>query len=117
MRGEKPYTVTVRRESSADYLRKSGWKELENGSLVPLDTSDAEGKEYMALMQAIGADPTRITTVFPTHYPANKKLYYPGFEAFVWDNGKQVTVGGIEDSPASRAGIRWGDRIEQARAG
>lgn len=111
VRDEKPYTVTVQREGWAEYLRKSGWKELGNDALVPSDTSDAEGKEYSALVQALDANPKRINIVFPTHYPANKRLYYPGFEAFIWDKGTQVTVGGIEDGPASRAGIRWGDRI------
>lgn len=111
VRDEKPYTVTVQKESWAEYLRKRGWKELGNDALVPSDTSDAEGKEYLSLVQALDADPTRVTIVFPTHYPANKKLYYPGFEAFVWDKRTQITVGGIEDGPASRAGIRWGDRI------
>jgi C-terminal processing protease CtpA/Prc len=111
VRGEHSYAVTVRRQSETEYLRKSGWKELESGALVPLDASDAEGKEYLALIRALEANPKRIVVVFPTHYPSNKQLYYPGFEAFVWDHGARVTVGGIEEGPASRAGIRWGDRI------
>ncbi len=41
----------------------------------------------------------------------NKELYYPGFEVFILENGNHIIVGGIEDGPASRAGIRWGDRI------
>jgi len=52
-----------------------------------------------------------LSTAFPGHYPANKELYYPGFEVFTWDEGNHVIVGGIEDGPAARAGIRWGDRI------
>ena len=51
---------------------------------------------------------TDLTRAFPGHYPANEQLYYPGFEVFIWDKGNQVTVGGIEDGPASRAGVRWG---------
>lgn len=54
---------------------------------------------------------TDLTRAFPGHYPANEQLYYPGFEVFIWDKGNQVTVGGIEDGPASRAGVRWGDEI------
>lgn len=42
------------------------------------------------------------------HYPEDLSLYYPGFEVFlVKDLGP--TVGGIEDGPASNAGVKYGD--------
>jgi C-terminal processing protease CtpA/Prc len=58
-------------------------------------------------------DPDRIVgRVFQqTHYPTNFDLYYPGFEAFMLKDPQQVVVGGIETSPASDAGVRYGDII------
>jgi C-terminal processing protease CtpA/Prc len=49
--------------------------------------------------------------VFPSHYPTNEKLYYAGFEVLILKNPAQVVVLGIEDGPASRAGVHWGDTI------
>ena len=110
VREEKPYTVTVQREEHAVILRKDGWKAVEGGFLVTSDATDAEVKYFLAVAKAVEGDHDRLVA-FPGHYPENKQLYYPGFEAFLWDKGSQVTVGGIEDGPASRAGVRWGDRI------
>lgn len=110
MRDEKPYTVTVQREELAAVLRKDGWKEVEGGFLVNSDATDAEIKYFLTVEKAQEAAHDSLIA-FPSHYPGNKQLYYPGFEAFIWDKGNQVTVGGMEDGPASRAGVRWGDRI------
>jgi C-terminal processing protease CtpA/Prc len=110
IRDEKPYNVTVEREDIATVLQKDGWKLLEDGTLVRSDATDAEVRHQVAISQAL-EDAKDRTVAFPSHYPVNKQLYYPGFEAFIWDKGKQVIVGGIEDGPASRAGVRWGDRI------
>jgi C-terminal processing protease CtpA/Prc len=35
----------------------------------------------------------------------------PGFEIFVLRDPSQIVVGGIENGPASRAGVHWGDDI------
>lgn len=68
------------------------------------DTTDAEVERMLTF------DGKRIETrVFPTHYPDNPEMFYAGFEMFVLRGPTQVTVGGIEDSPASRAGLHWGD--------
>lgn len=83
----------------------------DDGSEVPADWTDAEITQHLALTHAIDREPTRIARVFPTHYPENETLYYPGLEVFVWHQGRQLTVGGIERGPASRTGIRWGDVI------
>ena len=50
-----------------------------------------------------------VSNVFPTHYPADPERFYAGFEIFVLGDPKQVQVGGIEEGPASNAGIHWGD--------
>lgn len=56
-------------------------------------------------------DPSRIVdAVFePFHYPANPELFYGGFVIFLLRNPNQAMVGGIEDGPASKVGVRWGD--------
>jgi len=110
VREEKPYTVTVQREELAVVLRKDGWKAVEGGFLVKSDATDTEVKYLLAVEKAVEGAHDRLIA-FPGHYPENKQLYYPGFEAFLWGKGSQVTVGGIEDGPASRAGVGWGDRI------
>jgi len=109
-RGEEPYAVTVQKETMATRRKRDGQKTVED-SVMPLDATDAEIKQRSSLIRDLDSDPTRIARLFPTHYPENEKLYYPGFEVFVWDKGRQVTIGGIEDGPASRAGARWGDII------
>ena len=106
VRGERPYSVTVRRERLATMLRKNGRKMVDEGVIVPLDATDAEIKRILSF------DPKRIIErVFPTHYPEKEQLYYPGFEVFVLDSPREIAVGGIEDSPAARAGVHWGDVI------
>ena len=47
----------------------------------------------------------------PVRYPDNLEAFYPGFEIFVLRGPEQVAVGGIEDGPASRAGVHSGDVI------
>jgi C-terminal processing protease CtpA/Prc len=110
MRGGKAYRVTVQREEDHILWSKVGKKPTEDGLLVDINATDAEIEYHRSVIQALQNIKDWIT-IFPTHYPANKRLYYPGFEVFVWDGGNQVTVGGIEQGPADRAGIRWGDRI------
>ncbi len=109
-RGETTYTVKVESEGASTVLQRDGWKLLPNRELVPSDATAAEIQYQHGVEKALENE-KYATTLFPGHYPANKQLYYPGFEVFIWDNGNQVTVGGIEDGPASKAGVRWGDRI------
>ena len=114
VRGETPYTATVQREDYATLLKNDGLRQVSGGMQVDLDATGKEIAELQveepALVGAMKAGDSAV--VFPDHhYPANKQLYYPGFEAFVWDKGTQITVGGIEDGPARRSGVRWGDRI------
>jgi len=104
---EKPYVVTVGRVRSSMLLGKQNEKVLEGGLIVPLDATETEmnGKS-----KAITRD-RFVDRVFPTHYPRDEKLYYSGFEVLILKNPAQVVVLGIEDGPASRAGVHWGDTI------
>jgi len=101
---------TVQRENFDSVLARNGLRMLSDGRLVALDSSDAEIQEQRDVIEAMGSATDRFT-VLPGHYPADKSLYYPGFEVFVWDKGSQVRVGGMEDGPASQSGVRWGDEI------
>src|SRR6202035_1442009 len=104
---EKPYVVTVGRVQSKTIPGNQGYKTLQSGMAVPLDATEAE---MNGQIKAITQD-RFVDRVFPTHYPSNEKLYYPGFEVLILKNPAQVVVLGIEDGPASRAGVHWGDTI------
>jgi C-terminal processing protease CtpA/Prc len=106
LRGEQPYVATVGRERSS-LLLDSHRKLLSNGMVAPLDATEGEMK---AKLEALA--PSRfVGRVFPTHYPSDESLYYPGFEILILKDPDQVAVLGIEDGPAQRAGIHWGDTI------
>jgi C-terminal processing protease CtpA/Prc len=107
MRGEKPYNVTIGREKLSTLLERSGNKILESGMIVPLDFTETEMQDKMNAL----AQERFVDRVFPSHYPNNEKLYYAGFEVLILKNPSQVVVLGIEDGPASRAGVHWGDTI------
>lgn len=112
-RGGSTRTLTVRREKSDIVWSRNGWRVLDDGLMVGTDFADTEIQEHRKLnqdlMRAMGSGD--FLNVFPGHYPTDKSLYYPGFEVFVWEKGEQVHVGGIEDGPARRSGVRWGDEI------
>jgi C-terminal processing protease CtpA/Prc len=109
-RDEKPLAIIVKREKYEAELRQEGLKLTPERTWVDLNSTDAETQQNLAILQEL-KDAKDRTTIFPGHYPADKQLYYPGFEVFVWDQGKRVTVGGIEEGPAKHDGVRWGDPI------
>ena len=99
----KTFDTVLRREKRSVIFARSG-KKIVSGAIVPPDTTDAEVDRMIAF------DGKRIETrVFPTHYPEDPDAFYAGFEMFILHNPVQVRVGGIEDGPASRAGVHWGD--------
>jgi len=103
---DTPVTVVVQHEHLAAILHDNGLKIVQGSRVVPLDTTDEE------LTCLLRFDEERLTgeqAFRPTHYPEDLNLYYPGFEAFMLKNPAQVAVGGIEQGPASDAGLRWGD--------
>ena len=104
---EKPYVVRVGLVQSSVLYSSEQTKLLKSGMIVPLDATE---DEMNGKLKAITQD-RFVDRVFPTHYPSNEKLYYPGFEVLVLKNPAQVVVLGIEDGPASRAGVHWGDTI------
>ena len=110
VRDDKLYTVTVPRVDVAKLLEQNGLKMLKDGTIVKADSTDAEIAPFLAIRQAL-ENSKGLSVAFRGHYPTNTQLYYPGFEAFIWNAGRRVTVGGIEDGPGSRAGVRWGDEI------
>lgn len=107
MRGDSAYSKTIDHEKLVSLLEKPHLKLLSTGAIVSPDTTESEMKAKMSSL-AVDRFSAR---VFPTHYPSDEKLYYAGFEVLILKNPTQVVVLGIEDSPASRAGVHWGDTI------
>lgn len=104
-RAGKPYSVAVKREKLSAQLARDG-KKMVAGIIVPVDTTEAE------IQRMAEFDGSRISArVFPWHYPTDPEAYYGGFEVFVLRSPDELIVGGIENGPASRAGVHWGDRI------
>lgn len=108
MHAEKTYQATVGKERLSVLLEKSGSKLLSTGMIAPVDATETEMK---GKMESLLARERMVDRVFPTHYPADQKLYYAGFEVLILKNPQQVVVLGIEDGPASSAGVHWGDTI------
>jgi C-terminal processing protease CtpA/Prc len=107
MRQEKPYVAAVGREKRSTLPCNQREKTLKSGVIAPLDATEAEINGKLA---SITQD-RFVDRVFPSHYPTNEKLYYAGFEVMILKNPSQVVVLGIEDGPAFRAGVHWGDTI------
>lgn len=102
------YSVTVGRIKASVLYEREGWKVGPDGGLYPKNATEAE----MRRVSKINAEPPASEKVFPVgHCPANLELYYPGFEIFVWKEPQAMTVGGIEDGPARKAGVHYGDAI------
>jgi membrane-associated protease RseP (regulator of RpoE activity) len=103
-----PYTVTVARIKASVLWERDGWKVGPDGLVFPKNATEAE----MQRVSKMYGEPPVSERVFPVgHYPANLELYYPGFEIFVWKDPRPMTVGGIEDGPAEKAGVHYGDAI------
>jgi PDZ domain len=103
LRGGREIAVVSEVEKRSSIYARIG-KKIISDAVVPVDTTQEEVDRMM------GFDGQRfLARVFPTHYPAGPELFYAGFEIFILRDPMQVTVGGIEDGPASKAGVHWGD--------
>jgi C-terminal processing protease CtpA/Prc len=102
------YSVMVGRIKTSVLYEREGWKVGPDGGLYPKNATEVE----MQRISKINSEPPAGEKVFPIgHYPADLDLYYPGFEIFVWKEPQAMAVGGIEDGPARRAGVHYGDAI------
>jgi len=102
------YTVMVERIKASVLWERDGWKVGPDGGVYPKNATEAE----MERVSKMGPEPPASEKVFSVgHYPSNLELYYPGFEIFVWKEPQPMTVGGIEDGPAQKAGVHYGDAI------
>jgi C-terminal processing protease CtpA/Prc len=101
----KEYEAVLQRQKFSSLFAEEG-KKLTGDFLVPLDTTDEEVKRMMKNEERPVAG-----RAFPLHYPLNTDLYYGGFEIFIFANPAQISVGGLEQGAASRAGIHQSDVI------
>ncbi len=102
------YTVILDRIRSSVLYDRQGLKIGPDGQVYPKDANDAE----MQRLRKHPHEPPEGDKAFPVgHYPANLDLYYPGFEVFVWKPPQKPEVGGVEDGPARKAGVHYGDSI------
>jgi membrane-associated protease RseP (regulator of RpoE activity) len=102
------YTVTLDRIRSSVLYDRQGMKIAPDGQAYPNDATAAE----MQRLRSHPHEPPKTDKAFSVdHYPANPDLYYPGFEVFVWKPPQRPEVGGIEDGPARKAGVHYGDFI------
>lgn len=108
-RDDKPFDLIVGKQDRSLLFEKSGQKiiDVQGGMIVPMDATETE---MTGKLRTITPD-RFVDRVFPSHYPTNEKLYYAGFELLILNSPAQVVVLGIEDGPASRAGVHWGDTI------
>jgi C-terminal processing protease CtpA/Prc len=107
-RNHENIPFTIGREKYSMLLAKNGTKIVE-GAIVPIDEPASEQAEKM---QTLRFDPDHVDfRVFPLHYPPDQNRFYGGFEIYVLREPSRAIVGGIETSPASRAGLHWGDTI------
>jgi C-terminal processing protease CtpA/Prc len=110
-REEKTRIVAVQRVDRSTLMEEENFK-LVDGNWVPANATYADIRYQLATEQALASFHGVNAVAFSDHhYPLDKQSYYPGFEVFIWNSKKRVTIGGIERGPAERAGFRWGDEI------
>ena len=106
MRADGKHAYDVGREPYADALARQGRKLAHQGYVVPADMTDAE------IERLINFDPARVIgSVFTGSYPTDPATYYPGFELLLLQSPDELMVAGMEDGPATHAGIHWGDIV------
>jgi C-terminal processing protease CtpA/Prc len=104
----KDYEVVVERESISSMLSRQGMKIVDQGLIVPVQTTEPEIKH----MTQLQSDERRLVAhLFPAHVPLNPDLCHGGFALLAFRDPAQVVVTGVDQGPASRAGVRQGDVI------
>jgi len=110
-RDDQELRVFVGRERQSIIYGRAG-ERIISGVAVPSDTTRADTTRA-EVERMLSFDGRRIAggVFMPTHYPRSPQVFYGGFELFVLRNPDQVMVGGIEEGPAARAGVHWGDVV------
>ena len=105
-RGDQELSVLVERERRSEIYKRAG-KHIVSGVIVSPDTSRAE----VDRMLSFDGHGFAGQVFMSTHYPRSPELFYGGFEMFMLRDPDQVMVAGIEDGPAAKAGVHWGDVV------
>ena len=103
-----PKYLTLSTEPESVLFKKRGFR-LREGQWWPKWMSKQD-IDYRERLDKLLDDRSNVLgTAFAfDHYPRDLMTYYPGFEVFVTKTLGPI-VGGMENGPASRAGIRSGD--------
>lgn len=109
---QQPIDVAIEKAEIGSILEKqtlalaNEGKKAIAGVTVPADTSVAEVERMTSF------DGRRVVQrVFPLHYAEELALFSAAFEVYILRDPPQLMVAGIEDGPAARAGVHWGDII------
>jgi membrane-associated protease RseP (regulator of RpoE activity) len=104
----RAYEVVLERQQLSKVLALQGMKIAAQGLIVPSDSTEIDIERLFRIM----SDNARLVAhPFPAHVPLNNDLFHGGFALLVLRNPDQVVATGVENGPASRAGIRQGDII------
>jgi len=104
----RAYEVILERQQLSKVLARQGMKILPQGLIVPSDSTELEIER---LSRTMSGSARLVAHPFPAHVPLDNDLFHGGFALLIFRDPDQVVATGIENGPASRAGIRQGDLI------
>jgi C-terminal processing protease CtpA/Prc len=102
------YEVVLERQQLSKVLARQGMKIVAQGLIVPSDSTEIDIER---LSQIMSGEARLVAHPFPAHVPLNNDLFHGGFALLILRNPDQVVATGVENGPASRAGVRQGDII------
>jgi len=107
-RNGKEYGTVLKREQLSVILARRSMRIVPQGLIVPSDSTELDIER---LSQTMSGGSRLVAHPFPAHVPLNNDLYHGGFALLILRDPDQVIATGIENGPASRAGVRQGDLI------
>jgi len=104
----KEHGAVLKREQLSVILARQGMKIVPPGLIIPSDSTELDIER---LSRTMSGGSRLVAHSFPAHVPLNNDLYHGGFALLILRDPDEVIATGIENGPASRAGVRQGDAI------